>query len=225
MLESVVKLIPRATYFFGDCANFRRLRGLFMNVDEQAPDVALAVAAAAGNVDAFSELARRYRRAALRVAAAISGQDAAEDIVQDALLLAFRSIADLEEPAYFAAWLAAITRNRALRLARREGRIARVDLDAGIEAHLKEIADADRRRESAATDLLEGMDDLPHDLRLVMRLRWLDEMPMSQIAAFTGLPLSTVKWRLYQGRKQLRAWARNQEKRRPVLLCNQTQSS
>ena len=194
-------------------------------MDEQAPDVALAVAAAAGNVDAFSELARRYRRAALRIAVAIAGSDEAEDIVQDSLLLAFRSIGDLEEPDCFAAWLAAITRNRARRVTRREGRIVRVVLDDGIDTCLREIAVADRRRQAVASDLLEGLDGLPPDLCLVMRLRWLDEMPMSQIAAFTGLPLSTVKWRLYQGRKQLRAWARNQDQRRPVLQWNQPRNS
>ena len=194
-------------------------------MDEEAPDVALALAAASGNADAFGELARRYRRAALRTAAAIAGPEAAEDIVQDALLLAFRSIADLEEPDCFAAWLAAITRNRALRIARRDGRIARVELDGAIETRLKEIADSDRRRQSAASDLLEGMDGLPKDLCLVMRLRWLDEMPLVQIAAFTGLPVSTIKWRLYQGRKQLRAWARNQNNRRTEIEWKQTQNS
>lgn len=194
-------------------------------MEEQAPDLALALAAGLGNADAFGELARRYRRAALRIAAAIAGLDAAEDIVQDALLLAFRSIADLEEPDCFAAWLAAITRNRALRVARRDARITRVDLDQSIEAHLKEIADSDRRRQSAASELLDGIDGLPEDLCLVMRLRWLDEMPLNQIAAFTGLPVSTIKWRLHQGRRQLCAWAQNHKNGRSELQWKQTQNS
>ena len=172
-------------------------------MDEQAPDAALATAAAFGNVHAFSELARRYRRAALRIAAAVTGPDSAEDIVQDALLIAFRSIADLDDPECFAAWFAAITRNRALRVARKEGRITRVGLDESIEVHLKEIAEMDRRRQAVAHGLFDEIELLPADLRLIMRLRWLDEMSLNQISAFTGLPVSTIKWRLHQGRKHL----------------------
>jgi RNA polymerase sigma-70 factor (ECF subfamily) len=179
-------------------------------VENQVPDLALAVAASRGNSEAFGELARRYRRPAVRIAASIAGPHAAEDIAQDALLLAFRSISALDEPDCFGAWLAAIVRNRALSVARRDSRIVRVDWDPSIEARLKEIAEVDRRRQTAASELAAGIDALPQDLSLVMRLRWLDEMPISRIAAFSGLTVSTVKWRLYQGRKTLRAWARIQ---------------
>jgi DNA-directed RNA polymerase specialized sigma24 family protein len=37
-----------------------------------------------------------------------------------------------------------------------------------------------------------------------LRLRFLDEMPLERIAAFMGVPLSTVKWRLHHGKKLLR---------------------
>jgi len=37
-----------------------------------------------------------------------------------------------------------------------------------------------------------------------LKLRFLDEMPLKRIAAFLGVPLSTVKWRLHQGKKFLR---------------------
>jgi DNA-directed RNA polymerase specialized sigma24 family protein len=38
-----------------------------------------------------------------------------------------------------------------------------------------------------------------------LKLRFLDEMPLDRIAAFMGVPLSTVKWRVHQGKKLLRA--------------------
>ena len=84
------------------------------------PDEVLVVAAILGDLDAFDELASRYRAAVVRVAQAIVGRETAEDIAQDALLLAFKALPTIEEPKKFAAWLSAITRHRALRVGKRE---------------------------------------------------------------------------------------------------------
>jgi RNA polymerase sigma-70 factor (ECF subfamily) len=170
-------------------------------------DGVLAVAAGLGSLDAFSELVKRYRRAAVRIAMGIVGPDAAEDVAQEALLLAYKALPDLDEPQHFAAWLSAITRNRALRWIKREHRAVHVEFDDALLSSLEKIASHDSRWRSAASELQEGIDQLPDSCRLLMRLRWLDEMPMQKIAAFTGLPLSTVKWRLHEGKKKLREWS------------------
>lgn len=136
----------------------------------------------------------------------IVGPEAAEDIAQDALLLAFNALPDLDEPDRFAAWLGAITRNRALRWLRNENRVRRVEFDEGLIGYLEGVATGDQRGKQAAAELVEGLDQLPEEYRLIMRLKWLDEMSMEQIAAYTGLTVSTVKWRLHEGKKKLRAW-------------------
>lgn len=171
------------------------------------PDGALAIAAILGDLDAFGELVRRYRRAAVRIAAAIAGPEVAEDVTQDALLLAFRALPDLEEPDRFAAWLSAITRNRALRWRERESRRPRVQFDDALLAYLDSTAAGDQRAKELADGMLEGLDQLPEEYRFVMRMRWLDEMSMEQISAFTGLPVSTVKWRLHDAKRRLREWS------------------
>src|SRR6266550_4892944 len=84
------------------------------------PDEVLVVAAILGDLDAFDELASRYRAAVVRAAQAIVGREDAEDVAQDALLLAFKALPSIEEPAKFAAWLSAITRHRAMRFGKRE---------------------------------------------------------------------------------------------------------
>lgn len=181
---------------------------LFLDVREpKAPepaDSALAIAAVIGNLDAFGELVRRYRRAVERIAAGIAGWQAAEDIAQEAFLLAFKALPDLDEPDRFAAWLYAITRNRAMRWAQKESRMVHVEFDDALLTCIGTYAAAEKRESESAVDLASSIDELPENLRLVMRLRWLDEMPMRQISAFTGLPLSTVKWRLHEGKRFLR---------------------
>src|ERR1051325_983700 len=97
----------------------------------EPPDEVLVVAAILGDLEAFDELATRYRAAVMRVAQAIVGRDDAEDVAQDALLLAFKALPSIEDPTRFAAWLAIITRHRALRLGKRESRRqqGRVEID------------------------------------------------------------------------------------------------
>ena len=170
-------------------------------------DGVLAIAAGLGDLDAFSELVRRYRRGVVRIACGIAGPEDAEDVAQEALLLAFKALPDLDEPDRFAAWLSAITRNRALRWIKREQRAIHVEFDDSLQSTLEKIASQDSRGREAAGELREGIAELPESCRLVMRLRWLDEMPMQQISAFTGLPLSTVKWRLHEGKRKLREWS------------------
>jgi RNA polymerase sigma-70 factor (ECF subfamily) len=175
--------------------------------ERKAPEPAdsvLAIAAVVGNLDAFAELVRRYRRAVERIAAGIAGWQAAEDIAQEAFLLAFKALPDLDEPDRFAAWLYAITRHRATRWAQKESRMARVEYDDALLSCIGVNGTGERREVESAADLAASIDDLPENLRLIMRLKWLDEMPMRQVAAFTGLPLSTVKWRLFEGKRLLR---------------------
>ena len=175
---------------------------------EELPDGVLVASTIFGNLDAFAELVRRYRRAALRTAASVVGNEAAEDIAQDALMLAYTALPDLDEPDRFAAWLNAITRNRALRWLRTENRLRRIDFDENLIGYLESASSKDQQSKKAAADLVEGLDQLPEEYAHIMRMKWLDEMTMEQIAAYTGLPLSTVKWRLHQGKKKLRAWSR-----------------
>ena len=172
----------------------------------ESPDELLVVAAILGNLEAFEELVRRYRSAVVRLARTIVGNDDAEDVAQDALLLAFKALPGIEEPQKFAAWLSAITRNRALRFSKSETAIAkkRVPLDEAllekIEALAKPLADKERDE-----SLIKALESLPADYAMPLRLRFLDEMPLSRIAAFMGVPLSTVKWRIHHGKKLLRA--------------------
>jgi RNA polymerase sigma-70 factor (ECF subfamily) len=53
-------------------------------------------------------------------------------------------------------------------------------------------------------DLRLALERVPTDYALVLRLHYLDEMPLKRIAAFVGVPLTTVKWRVHQGKKLLR---------------------
>ncbi|HTG14741.1 MAG TPA: sigma factor-like helix-turn-helix DNA-binding protein, partial [Blastocatellia bacterium] len=54
-------------------------------------------------------------------------------------------------------------------------------------------------------DLKLAIEQLPADYALVLRLRFFDEMPLKRIAAFLGVAVTTVKWRVHRGKQLLRA--------------------
>ena len=108
----------------------------------EPPDEVLVVASILGDLDAFDLLATRYRAAVVRVAQSVVGREDAEDVAQDALLLAFKALPSIEDPAKFAAWLSAITRHRAFRFGKRESarRAGRVDLDHFLLEEVEALA-------------------------------------------------------------------------------------
>jgi len=174
--------------------------------DPGTPDEILVVAAILGDLSAFDELVRRYRAAVVRTAQRIVGREDADDIAQESLLLAFKALPSIEDPARFAAWLAVITRHHAVRFAKRQQtRVAsRVELDEVLLDHIGSLA-----RPAAADNefdpvLHQALVELPADYAAALSLRFLDEMPLKRISAFLGVPVSTVKWRLHRGKQLLR---------------------
>ena len=172
----------------------------------EGPDELLVVAAILGNLEAFEQLVVRYRPAVVRLARTIVGAADAEDVAQESLLLAFKALPSIEEPRKFAAWLSAITRHRALRFEKSENKHAdkRMALDEALLEKIEALGKplAEKERDEA---MIKALESLPSDYAMPLRLRFLDDMPLNRIAAFMGVPLSTVKWRIHHGKKLLKA--------------------
>jgi RNA polymerase sigma-70 factor, ECF subfamily len=177
------------------------------NLSDDAPDAVLVLAAILGDLRSFDVLALRYRAAAYRVAQTIAGNELAEDIVQEALLLAFKALPSIEEPDKFASWLYAITRHAAYRLGQRtrQERAQRVELDEALLENSTVLAQPFNPSESIeAAWVRAAIETLDEEYRLILQLRFDDEMPLRRIADFLDLPLTTVKWRLHRAKKLLR---------------------
>lgn len=139
---------------------------------------------------------------------------AAEDIVQDAFLRAFRAF-----PTYRGgapkAWLFAIVRNCFLTWAAGRSSSGRVLVDEGAlsEAQslaLANVADPDqdtpevallRRRDAEAVRAV--IENLPEPFRETLVLREMEELSYKEIAALTAVPIGTVMSRLARARQML----------------------
>jgi RNA polymerase sigma-70 factor (ECF subfamily) len=173
---------------------------------EVSPDEALVASAIDGDQLAFDDLVARYRHTAVRVASRIVGWNQAEDVVQDALLLAYRELASLKDRTKFSRWLMAITRWRALRAGRNESRhtVGRISFDEPILDTLSHLATDPRQTDATDGLLLEALERIPAEFAEVLRYHFLHDLPHQKIAEFLDVPLSTVKWRCFRGKEILR---------------------
>jgi RNA polymerase sigma-70 factor, ECF subfamily len=175
---------------------------------QEFTDEELVVAALLGEIAAFDVLVLRYRPAVLAaVARQLSRPGLAEDICQEAFLLAFKALPQLTDAARFGAWLHAIARRQAIRRSRGEARATHTPLDELILDHSQVLGqsgwEALERKEEGEW-VRQAMASLPEEFQLVLTLRYWSEMPLERIAGFLGLPLSTVKWRLHRARALMR---------------------
>jgi|GEM_PF-277078 len=206
--DSIIKKAPKK---FGEIENQRTGKGCsparnMTNGQHETPDEVLVVAAILGDLAAFDELASRYRGAVVRTAGKVVGKEDAEDVAQDALLLAFKALPSIEEPSRFSAWLMVITRHRALRFVNQNRRFTEqcVAFDEVLRSHL-DVLNQPPSNENADTEIVHlALNRLPEPYATLMRLRYLDEMPLHRIAAFTDVPLNTVKWRVQRGKRLMR---------------------
>jgi RNA polymerase sigma-70 factor, ECF subfamily len=162
-------------------------------------DADLVAAVRAGEHRAFAELVGRHEASVRRLAHRLLGSTGdAEDVVQDAFVHAFVGIDRLRHPEAFGGWVHAIAANLA-RKARRSSRDLRLD-DGSEVAASESGADVVADRDALTGALAE----LPVLQREAM-VGYLAGFSYAELAARAGVPLSTVRGRMFQGRLRLRA--------------------
>jgi RNA polymerase sigma-70 factor (ECF subfamily) len=173
-------------------------------VSHSPPTETLVARSRAGDADAYAELVRRHFRAAYAVALAVTREPAeAEDLAQEAFLVAHQRLHDCREPARFHTWLLQIVRNRALnRLEHLKIRSAHADTvrtsdrASGVPPVAGDLAL--RRR------LLDALSDLTEREREVVLLHDLEGWTHSEIAEALDTSEGNCRQFLFQARRKLR---------------------
>lgn len=183
--------------------------GVFSCVEQKlCGETELVRRARAGDRAAFDRLAGRYR-AALRAMAFLrtSDREAAQDLAQETLARAWEALPTLREPGAFLPWLKRIAARACLDW-HRPARPELLSLDSeglsGLpaEAALQPLAVLLRRERQRA--LQQALASLPDANRIVLLMHVWGGASYEEIAAFTGVAVTTVEGRLYRARKQLR---------------------
>lgn len=160
-----------------------------------------------GDTEAYALLVRKYHRDLLGAIHRLVGDaHLAEDIGQEVFLDAYKALSrfDPDRGTPFGAWLRALARNRCLSALRARGRARLVPVEdvpelAG-ESPGPEERLLDREREQVLADSLAKLDE-PFRETVVLTLRG---RTLRDIARRSGVPLATVKTRLFRARDKLR---------------------
>lgn len=151
--------------------------------------------------DAFERLILRWQGRAIAVAlAAGAGSHGAEDAAQEAILRAFRGLADLRDPRSFGPWFLSIVRNLARTQMRRERTgpppevKANVDTSPGDKLELKELQER----------VWQGMEKLPEGVREAICLYYFEGQSVRRVGRALGIGREAAKSRIRRGREMLR---------------------
>ncbi len=171
-------------------------------------DSILLARAAQGEIDAFDMLLRPRLPRIGRLALAILRNEAdARDAVQEASVLAWRDLPTLRDRERFDPWLSQIVVNacRGLLRSQKRRRVREIAVgdpaQATIEVGSRPAAGPERIAETEAVSLAFGR--LNPDARALIALHYVEERPLSEIASILGIPVGTVKWRLFRARRML----------------------
>jgi RNA polymerase sigma factor (sigma-70 family) len=162
-------------------------------------------AIAAGDEQALGALYDRFGRAAYGVALRVLRDQAlAEDAVQEAFLTVWRSADGYRrERAKPSTWILTLVHRRAVDLVRREERRRGEPLGDPPEAATGEVSEEAELRDRRAA-VQAALQQLPNDQREALELAYYGGLTQSDLAERLGVPLGTIKSRMFAGLTRLR---------------------
>jgi RNA polymerase sigma-70 factor (ECF subfamily) len=182
----------------------------------EVSDLDLVRRAQAGDTDAFGELVDRNRRAVFRAALAALGSPAeADDVAQDAFVMAYRKLGSFRGEATFRTWVIAIAWRKALDRRKSMARWLKLtvtppETEGEITNWIEQMPGDTRSQEDslAASQLQHTVKllirTLPRKLRDALLLAGSGEYTYEQISHILGVPVGTVKWRVSEARRVLK---------------------
>jgi RNA polymerase sigma-70 factor, ECF subfamily len=180
-------------------------------------DRTIVDAVLAGDRDAFRLLVERDGPAVISACARVLGdRSEAEDVAQEAFVIAYRSLGSWRADGPFGAWISRIAVRLAIRRAGQRKQLTWLDplaaeADQPGQDRFRTMGTADAidpahavMRSERDAQLRAAVATLDEPYREVVALRFFAERSLAEIAAVTGRPLGTVKTHLHRGLARLK---------------------
>jgi len=166
-----------------------------------AVDSYLIMLAQDGDQEAMTMILKRWRPRFVRLAHRLSGDGTlAQDIAQDAMININRGLNRLKDPEIFPAWSYQIIRRKTLdhfrKVKRRPQMVSLDTADAQYKTGDTQSPDYDLRR---------ALEKLPKADCLLLSLFYVEGYKGRELSAALGIPLGTVKSRLFKARENLKS--------------------
>lgn len=175
-------------------------------------DGKLVAGALAGHETSFEELVRRYQRPIAAYVYRMTGDyDTALDLSQEVFIKVHNSLARYKSEFKFSTWIYKIAHNAAIDHLRRNAAREHA-LTTSFDGERREVSFESRRltpeqeseQRERRTEIEAVVHTLPAAYRELIVLRHSHDLSYDEIAEVTGLPLGTVKNRLFRAREAMR---------------------
>lgn len=175
-------------------------------------DGELIVNALGGRADGFEELVRRYQRPIIGYVFRMLGDyESSLDVTQEVFIKVYNSLSKYSSEYKFSTWLYRIAHNAAIDHMRRNSvtpqSLEAENEDGSYQIQIESRASSpeqDRERREWRTEIDAVVRCLPPTYRDLIMLRHGRDLSYVEIAEVTGLPLGTVKNRLFRAREMMR---------------------
>lgn len=181
------------------------MRGLSKMKKEQVVDWRVIKACQEGDRDAYRVLFEAYQDRTYTIAYHFCGDDAlARDLTQQVFLKLFGSIGQFRFDAEFSTWLYRLVANVCMDEHRRRRRFVPWDATAGIDRLIeRKTGEEHLGRKEMAASVRKAIAELKPKLRMVILLKYFEELSYEQMATVLDCSAGTVASRLNRGHRAL----------------------
>jgi RNA polymerase sigma-70 factor (ECF subfamily) len=181
-------------------------------VSEQAQENSWVSASRQGDALAFNRLVLKWERKIYNVALRmLQDREDAADATQEIFLMAFKGIRRFRQDSRFSTWLYRIALNHCITRAKQRPSGIHLSLDdAGSgEKPIEQLTAAGSQagellRSERQRRVHNALSHLQAEQQAVIELKFFQEMTFEEISVVLGVPLSTIKSRLYTGLEMLK---------------------
>jgi RNA polymerase sigma-70 factor, ECF subfamily len=154
-----------------------------------------------GDAQAFAELVREHQAMVYSIGwHFLADRGAAEDLAQEVFLQLYQGLANIQSGSHLTHWLRRVTVHRCIDHSRRKHFRRELPLKETLEI----AADGKPADSFLSKRLQETVAALPEKQRLVVVLRFQEQLGLAEIAELLNMPLNTVKSTLYRALEDLR---------------------
>ena len=188
------------------------IQSLTLNKISAFTDSELVSSAIEGREDSFEEIVRRYQRPiAAYVYRMVGNYESALDLTQDVFIKVYNSLARYSSEYKFSTWIYKIAHNASIdhlrRASTREQALVTESDGETFERPIqskKMTPEEENEKRERREEIETIVRNLPSAYRELIVLRHSHDMSYDEIADVTGLPLGTVKNRLFRAREMMR---------------------
>jgi RNA polymerase sigma-70 factor (ECF subfamily) len=185
-------------------------------------DLALVERARQGDAKAHEKLVKKYRKSVYyMLLKMVNNADDAEDLTQEAFAKAFAALERYDTKYAFSTWLFRIATNNCIDHIRKR-RVQTVSLDTPYHSEEGDdiqfdVRDSDLNpneqmlRKQRKEYIKQAVEKLPKKFKVLVELRYFQEMSYEEVGEEMGMPIGTVKAQLFRAREMLLAELKNME--------------